>query len=84
MYFDQLSGAWAGRNILLISAVKSLKKVWNEQKKGQKMAEKNVSTSFRVLQAPESWSKYTTHKVKDGLITLALFGEIRVNWKDAL
>ena len=31
-------------------------------KKGQKTAEKNVSISFRVLQAPESWSKYTTHK----------------------
>ena len=29
-------------------------------KKGRKTAEKNVSTSFRVLQAPESWSKYTT------------------------
>ena len=29
-------------------------------KKGWKTAEKNVSTSFRVLQAPESWSKYTT------------------------
>ena len=30
-------------------------------KKGRKTAEKNVSTSFRVLQAPESWSKYTTY-----------------------
>ena len=29
-------------------------------KKGWKTAEKNVSTSFQVLQAPESWSKYTT------------------------
>ena len=29
-------------------------------KKGRKTAEKNVSTSFRVLQAPKSWSKYTT------------------------
>ena len=30
-------------------------------KKGWKMAEKNVSASFQVLQAPESWSKYTTN-----------------------
>ena len=37
--------------------LKSTKK----NKKGRKTAEKNVSTSFRVLQAPESWSKYTTH-----------------------
>ena len=36
--------------------LKSTKK----NKKGRKTAEKNVSTSFRVLQAPESWSKYTT------------------------
>ena len=33
-------------------------------KKGQKTAEKNDSTSFRVLQALESWSKYTTIKDK--------------------
>ena len=32
-------------------------------KKGRKTAEKNVSTSFRVLQAPESWLKYTTDDV---------------------
>ena len=30
--------------------------------KGRKTAEKNGSTSFRVLQAHESWSKYTTNK----------------------
>ena len=29
-------------------------------KKGRKTAEKKVSTSLWVLQAPESWSKYTT------------------------
>ena len=33
-------------------------------KKGQKTAEKNVSASFQVLQAPESWSKYTTPRLQ--------------------
>ena len=47
------------RCFLLISAVKSLKKVWNEQKR-LKMAEKSISTSFWVPAAPKSWSKYTT------------------------
>ena len=43
----------------MISGVKSLKKVWNEQKK-LKTAEKSISTSFQVHAAPESWLKYTT------------------------
>ena len=31
-------------------------------KKGRRTAEKKVSTSFQVLQAPKSWSKYKTDK----------------------
>ena len=48
------------RGFLLISAVKSLKKVYNQQK-SLKTAEKSSLASFQVLQAPESWSKYSTH-----------------------
>ena len=47
------------RCFLLISGVKSLKKVEKEQKR-LKTAEKSSSTSFWVQAAPESWSKYTT------------------------
>ena len=54
------------RHFSVISAVKSLKKVWNEQKR-LKTAEKSVSTSFWVRTAPKSWSKYTTK----GLVQLA-------------
>ena len=43
----------------LFRLIFSLKKVWNVQKRLKK-AEKSVSTSFQVLQAPESWSKHTT------------------------
>ena len=43
----------------LISGVKSLKKVWNEQKR-LKTSEKSSSTSFWVCAAPKSWLKYTT------------------------
>ena len=46
------------KRFLLISDVKSLKKVWNEQKRLKK-GWKNVSTSFWVRPAPKSWSKYT-------------------------
>ena len=38
-------------------------------KKGQKRAEKNVSTSFPVLQAPKSWSKYTTKEYLNIFLT---------------
>ena len=48
------------RCFFLISNVKSLKKVEDEQK-SLKTAEKSSSTSFRVDAAPESWSKYTTN-----------------------
>ena len=47
------------RQFLLISGVKSLKKV-SKWSKRLKKAEKSVSTSFRVCAAPKSWSKYTT------------------------
>ena len=47
------------RCFLLISGVKSLKKVENCQKR-LKTAEKSSLTSFRVWAAPKSWSKYTT------------------------
>ena len=43
----------------MISDVKSLKKVKKEQKR-LKTAKKSSSIIFHVLQAPESWSKYTT------------------------
>ena len=48
------------KHYFLISSVKSLKKVINEQKR-LKTAEKSVLTSFRVPRAPESWFKYTTY-----------------------
>ena len=38
-----------------------IKKLWNEGcKKGWKRLKKSSSARFQVLQAPESWSKYTT------------------------
>ena len=46
------------RHFLLISGVKSLKKIKNLEK-GLETAEKRVSTSFQVRAARESWSKYT-------------------------
>ena len=52
---------WANRSAsLILSESQKVLKWTNYNKKGRKTAEKNVSTSFRVLQAPESWSKYTT------------------------
>ena len=45
---------------LLISGVKSLKKIWMN-KKGWQWLKKSVSTSFRVRAAPKSWSKCTTY-----------------------
>ena len=48
------------RHFFLISDVKSLKKVGNEQKR-LKTAEKSSSTTFWVHAAPKSWSKYTTY-----------------------
>ena len=48
------------RHFLLISGVKSMKNVWNKQKR-LKTAEKRYSTSCWVCAAPESWSKYTTN-----------------------
>ena len=65
VYFDQLLGAARTQKLVktffsaLISAVKSLKKVWNESKR-LKTAEKSVLTSLQGRTAPESWSKYTT------------------------
>ena len=55
MYLDQLLGAVRTRKLVetLISGVKSLKKVWNEQKM-LKNGFKNVSTSFRVTQNPKT------------------------------
>ena len=47
------------KGFFLISDEKSLKKVWNEQKR-LKTAQKSILTSFRVRAAPKSWSKYTT------------------------
>ena len=48
------------QKFMLILAVKSLKKLWNDQK-GLTTAEKNASTSFCLRTAPKSWSKYTTN-----------------------
>ena len=62
---------------LLISAVKSLKKLWNEQK-CSKPAEKNVSTSFSVLQAPKSWSKYTAYALTSFLWTFEMLALILI------
>ena len=68
VYFDQLSGAactWK-----LIETFFCWFQPWNHWKsfemikKGWKMAEKNVSTSFPVCASPESWSKYTTYTHK--------------------
>ena len=36
-----------------------------------KMAEKSVSVSFQVLQASESWSKYTTAMIKYPIFSVA-------------
>ena len=47
------------RRFLVISGVKSLKKVWNEQKRWKRL-KKFISTSFCERLALESWSKYTT------------------------
>ena len=44
------------------SRLKSLKKLWNEQKR-LKNSWKNVLTSFWVCAAPKSWLKYTTLKL---------------------
>ena len=42
-------------------------------KKSWKTAEKNVSNSFQVLQAPESWSKYTTDVTNRKLLHMVTY-----------